>query len=158
MPLDRISLCVAGLPSAWARKISAHGPVATSVSFARFGAFLAAEKAVHKLPSIEHLAHMYGARLPELLKQMDNRPDLAASLGTNGDIAAQIVLAAREEMAVSLCDAVMRRTGIGQFGPPPRAVLDAASKVMAQELGWNEDRRIREIDALLPWFETREAA
>jgi glycerol-3-phosphate dehydrogenase len=126
--------------------------------FARFGAFLAAQKAEHNLPSMEHLAHMYGARLPELLKQMDNRPDLAAPLGVNGDIAAQVLLAAREEMAVTLCDAVMRRTGIGQFGPPPRNVLDAASKIMAQELGWNEDRRIREIDALLPWFETREAA
>jgi len=153
------------ITSAVLEKLSLHGRPCTTATtplpgarFARFGAFLAAEKAVHKLPSIEHLAHMYGARLPELLKQMDNRPDLAASLGTNGDIAAQIVLAAREEMAVSLCDAVMRRTGIGQFGPPPRAVLDAASKVMAQELGWNEDRRIREIDALLPWFETREAA
>jgi glycerol-3-phosphate dehydrogenase len=89
---------------------------------------------------------------------MDNRPELAAPLGPNGDIAASVVLAAREEMAVTLCDAVMRRTGIGQFGPPSRAVLDAAAKVMAQELGWNEDRRIREIDALLPWYETREAA
>ncbi len=126
--------------------------------FGRFGDFRSKAKAEHPLPSIAHLAHMYGARLPQLLNQMDNRPELAAPLGPNGDIAAQIVLAAREEMAVTLCDSVMRRTGIGQFGPPSRGVVDAASKIMAQELGWNEDRRIREIDALLPWFETREAA
>jgi glycerol-3-phosphate dehydrogenase len=126
--------------------------------FSRFRDFLATQKQEHVLPTTEHLAHMYGARLPLLLKQMDNRPELAAPMGPNGDIAAGIVLAAREEMAVTLCDAVMRRTGIGQFGPPPRSVLDAASKVMALELGWNEDRRVREIDALLPWYETREAA
>jgi len=29
---------------------------------------------------------------------------------------------------------------------------------MATELGWNDDRRQREIDAISPWFETREAA
>lgn len=126
--------------------------------FGRFKDFLATAAAEHPLPSIDHLAHMYGARLPLLFDEMRNRPDLGAGVGQNGDIAAQIVLAAREEMALTLCDAVMRRTGIGQFGPPPRSALDAASKVMAVELGWNEDRRIREIDALLPWFETREAA
>ena len=35
MPFERISLCDAGLPSACSRKMSAHGPAATSVAFAR---------------------------------------------------------------------------------------------------------------------------
>ena len=141
-----------------ARPCTTAGTPLPGARFGRFKDFLATTAAEHPLPSIAHLAHMYGARLPLLFQEMGNRPDLAAAVGPNGDIAAQIVLAAREEMALTLCDAVMRRTGIGQFGPPPRAALDAASKVMAAELGWTEDRRIREIDALLPWFETREAA
>jgi hypothetical protein len=29
---------------------------------------------------------------------------------------------------------------------------------MANELTWTEDRRLREIAALMPWYRTREAA
>ena len=36
---------------------------------------------------------------------------------------AQIGFALREEMALTLEDMVMRRTGIGQFGPPSKAVM-----------------------------------
>ena len=72
--------------------------------------------------------------------------------------ATEIVFAVREEMALTLSDAVMRRTGIGQFGPPAPEALDAASKLMAKELEWSEDRRQSEIASLSPWFQTREAA
>ncbi len=126
--------------------------------FWRFGDFLDGQKRDHPLPGIEHLAHMYGSRITDLLAEAQNRPELFASLGPTGDIAAQIVFAAREEMALTLADAVMRRTGIGQFGPPAQDVLEAASKLMAAELGWSEERRGREIGALAPWFRTREAA
>jgi glycerol-3-phosphate dehydrogenase len=101
---------------------------------------------------------MYGARLTRVFAETQNRPDLLEPLGGHGDIAAQIVFAAREEMAVTLSDAIMRRTGIGQFGLPPRPALERASRLMGAELGWSEERRKKEIESLAPWFETREAA
>jgi len=125
----------------------------------RVADFLSSQRAEHTdLPTIEHLAHMYGARLPDMLAQADNRPELRAPIGGAGDIAAQIVFAVREEMALRLSDVVMRRTCMGQIGAPSKDALESASRIMARELGWSEERRSREISELAPWFLTREAA
>lgn len=125
----------------------------------RISDFFAAQRAEHAdLASIEHLARMYGSRLPEMLAQANNRPELRLPLGSAGDIAAQVVFAIREEMALHLSDVVMRRTCMGQIGQPPDTALDATARIMAAELGWNEERRNAEIAALAPWFKTRQAA
>ena len=125
----------------------------------RISDFFAAQRAEHPdLASIEHLARMYGSRLPEMLAQANNRPELRLPLGSAGDIAAQVVFAVREEMALHLSDVVMRRTCMGQIGQPPDTALDSTARIMAAELGWNEERRNAEIAALAPWFKTRQAA
>ena len=105
-----------------------------------------------QIRSVAHLARLYGARLPLMLEPVRDRPELAEELGTTGDIAAQIIHAVRQEMAVTLCDLVMRRTGIGQLGLPRRDVLDAASRLMGTELGWDKARCALEVEALLPLF------
>jgi glycerol-3-phosphate dehydrogenase len=125
----------------------------------RFDEFLATQRKDHAdLPTIEHLTHMYGTRLPDMLAEANNRPELRQTIGNAGDIGAQVLFAVREEMALSLADVVMRRTCIGQIGAPSSAALDAASKIMAAELGWDEARRASEVSSLAPWFQTREAA
>ena len=125
----------------------------------RVADFLAAQRAEHPdIATIDHLSRLYGTRLPNMLAEADNRPELRAPLGAAGDIAAQIVFAVREEMAVRLSDVVMRRTCMGQVGAPSREVLETTSRIMARELGWSEERRTREISELAPWFLTREAA
>lgn len=125
----------------------------------RFGEFLAEQRKEHPdLASIEHLAHMYGSRLPDMLQAADNRPELRAPVGKAGDIGAQVLFAVREEMAVTLADVVMRRTCMGQIGAPPPAALEAAAKIMAGELGWSAERQAAEIESLAPTFATREAA
>lgn len=126
--------------------------------FERLKEFTMQQKTLHKDAASDHLIHMYGARLTKLFAQTGAQNDLFEPLGDNGDIAAQVLFSAREEMALTLSDVVMRRTGIGQFGPPKPETLDKASRLMAGELGWNEERRQAEISALAPWFETREAA
>ena len=120
----------------------------------RFDAFDAlangAEAICPGVASIRHLAHMFGARLPLLLKGA-KMTDLAP-LGPSGDTLAQIHFAVREEMALTLEDAVMRRTSLGQFGPPPG--LDKAANAMATLLGWDSARTRAEIDSLAPLFRT----
>jgi glycerol-3-phosphate dehydrogenase len=93
-----------------------------------------------------------------MLAEAGNRPELLSPVGPTGDIGAQVIFAMREEMALTLEDVVMRRTGIGQLGVPSRETLDSVSRLMATELGWSEDRREREIASLTPWYHTREAA
>jgi glycerol-3-phosphate dehydrogenase len=56
-------------------------------------------------------------------------------------------------MALTLEDMVMRRTGIGQFGPPGAAVLQQVADQMAAHLGWDADKKAREIASLDPLYE-----
>jgi glycerol-3-phosphate dehydrogenase len=52
--------------------------------------------------------------------------------------------AVRDEMAVTLADAVLRRLDVGTAGPPPPGELDTVARVMAAELGWDDLRGRRE--------------
>jgi glycerol-3-phosphate dehydrogenase len=126
--------------------------------FALYREFAVEQQRAHPIPALENLARLYGSRLPLVFSQAQERRDLLVPLGANGDIAAQIGFSIREEMVLTLSDVVMRRTGIGQFGPPSPAVLDTTSRLMASQLNWTEEHRFKEINALSPWFATREAA
>ncbi|HEX2759485.1 MAG TPA: glycerol-3-phosphate dehydrogenase/oxidase, partial [Rhizomicrobium sp.] len=68
------------------------------------------------IASIHHLTHMFGSRLPKLLA--DARATDLAELGESGDTMIQVIHAVQDEMALTLEDVVMRRTSLGQFGPP----------------------------------------
>jgi glycerol-3-phosphate dehydrogenase len=61
-------------------------------------------------------------------------------------------------MTMTRADVVLPRTGIGQLGPPAPGALDETSKLMADELGWDEARRISKIAAVRQGFETQESA
>jgi len=104
------------------------------------------------ISSLRHLAHMLGARLPEALRGA-RLTDLA-TLGPSGDTPAQVAFALREEMALTLEDMVMRRTGIGQFGRPDAGVLEKVADLMAAQLGWSEEKKAREIAGLDPLYRT----
>ena len=66
-------------------------------------------------------------------------------LNQSGDTQAQIAFALKEEMALTLEDVVMRRTGLGQFGRPAREVLEKAANQMAAHLGWDDSKKATEI-------------
>jgi len=109
-----------------------------------------------KLAAPEHLGRLYGARIPRVLS-LANEAGLDA-LGPTGDVPAQILFAAREEMAMTLDDAVMRRTGLGQLGDPGAGALEAAAAIMASELGWNARRTSAEIEKVRARFRLSEGA
>ena len=67
--------------------------------------------------------------------------------------AAEVLYAVREEMAVTLADALLRRTEAGTRGHPGRAAVEAAATLMASELGWSAARRASEIQALARVYE-----
>ena len=111
-----------------------------------------ARAACATFPNADHLARLYGSRLPKLLAILEERPNLSRPLGSSGDLGAQVVLAIREEMALTLEDVVMRRTGIGQEGNPGPEVLDKTAVIMAEELGWSETRMRAEIASVAAIF------
>ncbi|MGN6517417.1 MAG: glycerol-3-phosphate dehydrogenase/oxidase, partial [Rhizomicrobium sp.] len=115
-------------------------------NISRFAAFKAQMEAGHDpVPNIDHLARLYGTRVRDVLAIAGNRPDLREPLSESGDIGAQILFATREEAAVTLEDAIMRRTGIGQLGDPGEARLARAAELMAAEMGWSDARKAQEL-------------
>jgi glycerol-3-phosphate dehydrogenase len=75
-----------------------------------------------------------------------------ASLGDR-DPADPIGYAIREEMARTLIDVVVRRTGLGAAGYPGDAVVDDVASRMQTELGWTKERTARERELLKRFYE-----
>jgi glycerol-3-phosphate dehydrogenase len=126
----------------------------------RFDDFLASQirllRGVADPDVVEHWVRAYGAEYPAILEYQagsltgDRRLCDAAPVTE-----AEIRHAVRREMAVTLTDAVMRRTGLGTLGFPGEAALERAAGLCAEELGWTEAARVRQLDDCLDIFATR---
>jgi len=64
----------------------------------------------------------------------------------------------RDEMAMTLEDVVMRRSGIGVLGDPGQQALEDMASTMATELGWDNARKRAQIEAVQANFRTKAAA
>jgi len=108
-----------------------------------------------RLPSdtIPHLVAAYGSRYRDVLAIAADRSDWRSLLADDSPvIAAQLVWAVREEMAVTLCDAVVRRTPLGAVGFPGEIAAARAAAIVGAELGWTAERKRTEIDALRRFY------
>ncbi len=95
--------------------------------------------------TVEYLGRNYGTEYDQVLKLARQDQTLAEVLNDDGEILAQAVYAAREEMARMLADVVLRRTGICTLGHPGKEILNKVAAVVARELNWDEARMAREI-------------
>jgi glycerol-3-phosphate dehydrogenase len=102
---------------------------------------------------IANLTRNYGARYEEVLTLAALRNDLMERITPRlPDIGAQILFAIRDEMALTLDDALFRRTGLGTLGRLDAAAIDRAAKIMAAELGWNEAETARQVASIAPRY------
>ncbi|HQR26960.1 MAG TPA: glycerol-3-phosphate dehydrogenase/oxidase [Nocardioides sp.] len=100
---------------------------------------------------IDHLLARYGGLVDEVLDLIAGRPELAEPLaGAEDYLAAEVVYAVSHEGARHLDDVLTRRTRISieTFDRGVRAAAPAA-RLMAGELGWDEDRTADEVDHYL---------
>ncbi len=95
--------------------------------------------------TLNYLSRNYGAEYAEIIKLARGDKALAATLNDDGEILAEAVYAIRQEMARTLSDIVMRRTGIGTLGNPGEDVLRKVAAVAARELQWDKNRVEQEI-------------
>jgi glycerol-3-phosphate dehydrogenase len=94
----------------------------------------------------ERLRRSYGGAAAALLSAIGAGPALGRRLDPGQPTtAAEVRHAVREEMAHALTDIVLRRTPLGTFGNPGRAVLEACAAIAGEELGWDAAARQREI-------------
>jgi glycerol-3-phosphate dehydrogenase len=108
------------------------------------------------LPSdaIPHLVAAYGSRYRDILGLAATRPQWRQRVAAESPvIGAELVWAVRKEMAITLADAVIRRTPLGALECPSDAALETAAAIVGQELGWTEQRRGEEITRVKQFYE-----
>jgi glycerol-3-phosphate dehydrogenase len=99
---------------------------------------------------VERLVHHYGSEYHQILAYLEEDPRLGQTITDHsGIIAAEIFHAVREEMAQTLADVVIRRTGLGAAGPPDITCLHACAETMAAELGWDQPAKREQIARVL---------
>lgn len=131
----------------------------------RFRPFVEQAKKTHaslSAETIENLTRYHGSRYDTVLATARERQGEEAELlkplsDKTADLGVQIVHAVRHEMAVTLSDAVMRRTGLGTTGHPGKEAVETAAALMARELGWDEAERTKQIAELERGFLTLDA-
>lgn len=102
------------------------------------------------------LESVYGPDHGAVQSLCSDRPELTERVSDTAlVIGAQIAWAARHEMAVTLADAVVRRTTLGVLGHPGATALSRAAHVIAAELGWGSARVAREIAEVESFYKDR---
>jgi glycerol-3-phosphate dehydrogenase len=98
---------------------------------------------------VEHLLKRYGALTLELLELCQERPELREPLeGAEDYLRAEVAYAASHEGALHLDDVLARRTRISiEVWDRGVAAAEPAARLMAQELGWDDDQVRREVEA-----------
>jgi glycerol-3-phosphate dehydrogenase len=105
-------------------------------------------------PLVARLVAAYGTCYSDIARLIAADPSLAAPLSPGCRVTrAEIVHAAREEMAVHLADALLRRTETGAGGHPGAAAVATAADIMAAEHGWTPHQRAAEIDLVDRFYE-----
>jgi glycerol-3-phosphate dehydrogenase len=107
------------------------------------------------LPSdtIPHLVAAYGSRYDRVLDLAGERSEWRARVADDSPvIGAQLAWAVRHEMAITLADAVIRRTPIGAMGYPGDPAAERAAGIVGSELDWSPERKRTEIEMLRRFY------
>jgi glycerol-3-phosphate dehydrogenase len=102
--------------------------------------------------TIEYLGRNYGTESSAIFKMAKNDKELAEVLNNDGEILAEVVYAIEEEMAKTLKDIFLRRTGLGTLGHPGNDIIQKVTGLAAKMLDWNDNRKQEEIEGLLDLF------
>jgi glycerol-3-phosphate dehydrogenase len=104
-------------------------------------------------PIIHHLTALYGDRCAAMVRLMAERTDWRMPLVPGKpNVGAEVIHALRHEMAATLADVVIRRSELGAMGHPGEDLVAACARIAADELGWDDERRDREIAAVDAFF------
>ncbi len=104
---------------------------------------------VEVLPDqIEYLAKSYGTEIDKIFSIADNDKTLLEPLNADGENLSQVLFAIRNEMASTLSDIMLRRTGIALLGHPGKETMRKVAKLAAKELDWNNKEMEIEISKM----------
>ena len=96
--------------------------------------------------TLRRLATTYGTGYDRILQIVRDTPSLGRPIGASSEVlGAEILYAAREEMALQLGDALIRRTEAGAAGHPGDDAVEQAAAIMADAHGWSDERTRCEV-------------
>jgi glycerol-3-phosphate dehydrogenase len=104
--------------------------------------------------AVERITRVYGATAARVLGLHAEHPDLGRPLAEGVPVTgAQVLEAVRHEMALTLEDIVVRRTGLGATGHPGDEIVRQCAALVQQELGWSAERVDDEVAAVRRFYE-----
>jgi len=108
---------------------------------------LAVSAGVH-VARVEHMLNRYGSNVHDLLAILRADPSLAEPLpGADDYLQVEALYAVTHEGARHLEDVLARRTRISiEAWDRGAAAADPVARIMAKELGWDEEQTVREIE------------
>ena len=99
------------------------------------------------------LTRLYGGRAHLVHALAASSPELATILHEpSGLVAAELIFAVDEDLAVTLTDVLARRVLLAFETGHGLDVVDAAARVLGDHLGWGADRRDAEVAAYRGWL------
>jgi len=108
--------------------------------------------------TIPHLIAAYGSQYRDVMELADARAGLKSRMAPGSPvIGAELVKAARSEMAATLADAMIRRTPVGALGYPGDESVTRAADIVGAELGWSDDQKRSEMSAVKAFYGTLNA-
>jgi glycerol-3-phosphate dehydrogenase len=96
--------------------------------------------------TMEYLGRNYGTEYEKVLAIARSSKAFARVLNGDGEIMAEVVYAARHELARTLNDILFRRTGIGTLGHPGESLLKEVARIAVKELRWGPSRIKEELE------------
>ena len=103
--------------------------------------------------TLKRIATTYGTGYDRILQIARDVPELRAPIGRDcAVLGAEILYAARHEMAPKLADALLRRTDAGAAGHPGVDAIRRAAAIIGAEHGWDESRTESEIGEVESFF------
>ncbi|NME66875.1 glycerol-3-phosphate dehydrogenase/oxidase [Flammeovirga aprica] len=102
-------------------------------------------KAIHL--QIDTLVNMYGEEAKEILDIHFNSN--SENLSEEGEVTAQIHYAIKNEMAFTLEDLFLRRTGLGTLRQPSDVLIQKVSLILKEKLNYSEEQLIQQKENLL---------
>lgn len=104
--------------------------------------------------TVQRLARFYGSRAGRVRELAARNPAWAAVVHEpSGLLAAELVLAVEEDLAVTLTDVLARRVLLAFEPGHGLEVVEEAAGVLGDHLGWDDDRRAAEIAGYRTWLE-----
>lgn len=153
-----IDMALGKLGKAVSQTFTEHTPVYGG-DFERFDDLV--RSATANLPSTAStsvataLAHNHGSHFQDVLKYGEEDSTLVQCVNGSTVLKAEVIHAARTEMAEKLSDIVFRRTELGTGSHPGAEALQVCAALMASEKGWDQARvarEIAEVEEMFPRF------